>query len=119
MVVQKNTGLVFEQEATFKEITDRLSKIGFADLWSLKPEIARLKNSGPEDERAIFIELGKHLNGSVNEKGEAVGQVGYAMLSDNPETADAAKLAQQLWQDFDNRFRDSEFIKPVTEALEG
>jgi len=114
----ESTGLVFEQEATFKEITDRLSQLGFADLWSLKPEIARLKNSGPEDERAIFIELGKHLNGSVNESGEAVGQVGYAMLSNNPETADAAKLAQQLWQDFDNRFRDSEFIKPVTDALE-
>ena len=114
----ENTGLVFEQEATFKEITDRLSRLGFADLWSLKPEIARLKNSGPEDERAIFIELGKHLNGSVNESGEAVGQVGYAMLSNNTETAEAAIKAQQLWQDFDNRFRDSEFMKPVTKALE-
>lgn len=114
----ETTGLVFEQEETFKEITDRLSKIGFADLWSLKPVIARLKNTGPEDERDILIKLGKHLNGSVNEKGEAVGQIGYAMLSDNPETAEAAKLAQQLWQDFDNRFRDSEFMKPVTKALE-
>lgn len=114
----ENTGLVFEQEATFKEITDRVSQLGFADLWTLKPVIARLKNTGPEDERAILIELGKHLNGNVNEKGEAVGQIGYAMLSENSATAEAAIKAQQLWQDFDNRFRDSEFIKPVTKALE-
>ena len=114
----ENTGLVFEQQATFKEITDRLSQLGFADLWQLKPEIARLKNEAPETQRVIYQTLGKHLNGGIDEKGVAKGQVGFAMLSDNPETAEAAIKAQQLWQDFDNKFRDSEFMEPITNAME-
>ena len=114
----ENTGLVFEQQATFKEITDRLSQLGFADLWQLKPEIARLKNEAPETQRVIYQTLGKHLNGGLDENGVAKGQVGFAMLSDNPETAEAAIKAQQLWVDFDNKFRDSEFMKPITNAME-
>lgn len=106
---------------TRREFFERLGgTIGFQDVYNLRPALNGLYDTYSKTNKTAankFSQIKKHISAKTYVDSEGVtrtGQLGFA----GGETRAAAEKADQLYKDFDNRWRNDDRIKQLSSVLD-
>jgi hypothetical protein len=106
---------------TRREFFERLGgTIGFQDVYNLRPALNGLYDTYSKTNKTAankFSRIKKHISAKTYVDSEGVTRTGQLGFSSG-ETRAAAEQADQLYKDFDNRWRNDDRIKQLSSVLD-
>ena len=107
---------IFESD-DFGEIAERIGKIGFKDLFNLRASLNDTIMNAPPEIKPFYIALKRHISSGAIKDGVPQGQLAFIKQNGNPATADAAERADELYQNFDNRWKKPAVLAGINDSF--